>query len=411
MGLYKKICDNFLYYSNFSSTTDEKRGLLAKAEKFLADNPLDEQKDCDEIQKSEEIFLENQDIQESFQEISDENIIEIQEEIVTEIIQETQEDIKQEPQQECAKYSEETETVVSMETDSEDSKNEDVENEVLEESSAKIDEPFIFFKNFANEVGLQKVVVLIPYENNYQTIFSYGVESYSREKNVSTLDFWNGTLDGVQWQSYSGEKLCPFYQLFSQDDVQQLKHLHIKRFEIDEDTCAIILILEDSSNSLIDLETIDMILPNINEYLKPLIEMSNENVLFQKNEDISLIKDKINSEVAKFNMGFLHTISLQSIFRDLKDLVSFDDFYHIFSVIYHKIISLKNERDIWYFTNELEIRNVIFAQTELDLVEYTRKINNLIKSSFSIENPTLEILYKGNALESEEIFDFLFSEN
>lgn len=411
MGLYKKICDNFLYYSNFSSTTDEKRGLLAKAEKFLADNPLDEQKDCDEIQKSEEIFLENQDIQESFQEISDENIIEIQEEIVTEIIQETQEDIKQEPQQECAKYSEETETVVSMETDSEDSKNEDVENEVLEESSAKIDEPFIFFKNFANEVGLQKVVVLIPYENNYQTIFSYGVESYSREKNVSTLDFWNGTLDGVQWQSYSGEKLCPFYQLFSQDDVQQLKHLHIKRFEIDEDTCAIILILEDSSNSLIDLETIDMILPNINEYLKPLIEMSNENVLFQKNEDISSIKDKINSEVAKFNMGFLHTISLQSIFRDLKDLVSFDDFYHIFSVIYHKIISLKNERDIWYFTNELEIRNVIFAQTELDLVEYTRKINNLIKSSFSIENPTLEILYKGNALESEEIFDFLFSEN
>lgn len=411
MGLYKKICDNFLYYSNFSSTTDEKRGLLAKAEKFLADNPLDEQKDCDEIQKSEEIFLENQDIQENFQEISDENIIEIQEEIVTEIIQETQDDIKQEPQQECAKYSEETETVVSMETDSEDSKNEEVENEVLEESSAKIDEPFIFFKNFANEVGLQKVVVLIPYENNYQTIFSYGVESYSREKNVSTLDFWNGTLDGVQWQSYSGEKLCPFYQLFSQDDVQQLKHLHIKRFEIDEDTCAIILILEDSSNSLIDLETIDMILPNINEYLKPLIEMSNENVLFQKNEDISFIKDKINSEVAKFNMGFLHTISLQSIFRDLKDLVSFDDFYHIFSVIYHKIISLKNERDIWYFTNELEIRNVIFAQTELDLVEYTRKINNLIKSSFSIENPTLEILYKGNALESEEIFDFLFSEN
>lgn len=411
MGLYKKICDNFLYYSNFSSTTDGKRGLLAKAEKFLADNPLDEQKDCDEIQKSEEIFLENHDIQEDFQEISDENIIEIQEEIVTEIIQEPQEDIKQEPQQECAKYSEETETVVSMKTNAEDSKNEDIENEVLEESSAKIDEPFIFFKNFANEVGLQKVVVLIPYENNYQTIFSYGVESYSREKNVSTLDFWNGTLDGVQWQSYSGEKLCPFYQLFSQDDVQQLKHLHIKRFEIDEDTCAIILILEDSSNSLIDLETIDMILPNINEYLKPLIEMSNENVLFQKNEDISSIKDKINSEVAKFNMGFLHTISLQSIFRDLKDLVSFDDFYHIFSVIYHKIISLKNERDIWYFTNELEIRNVIFAQTELDLVEYTRKINNLIKSSFSIENPTLEILYKGNALESEEIFDFLFSEN
>ena len=87
MGLYKKICDNFLYYSNFSSTTDEKRGLLAKAETFMADNPLDEQKDCDEIQKSEEIFLENQDIQESFQEISDENIIEIQEEIVTEIIQ------------------------------------------------------------------------------------------------------------------------------------------------------------------------------------------------------------------------------------------------------------------------------------------------------------------------------------
>ena len=148
MGLYKKICDNFLYYSNFNSTTEEKRGLLAKAEKFLANNPLVEEKDCDEIQNSEEIFLENQEIPENIKKISDENNIEIHEEVATEIIPETQVEIDQESQDENEIHSETIGTIVSMETDSEDSKNQELETDFLDDSSAKIDEPFIFFKNF-----------------------------------------------------------------------------------------------------------------------------------------------------------------------------------------------------------------------------------------------------------------------
>jgi hypothetical protein len=104
-------------------------------------------------------------------------------------------------------------------------------------------------------------------------------------------------------------------------------------------------------------------------------------------------------------------ISLKSIFRDLQDSVSFDDFYHIFSVVYHFITSEKKDCDIWYVTDELEIRNVIFAQTQLNLSEYTDKLNKLIKECFSIENPVLEISYEGNSLEEEEIYQFLFSES
>lgn len=338
MGLYKKICDNFL---DSSTKVEPRFGLLAKAEMFLAN-----------------------------------------EEIKPEIS-----------------------ANVDVQTP--------IESEDLSSSPypIKIDEPFVFFKNFCTEVGLQKVVVLIPHENTYKAIFSYGVESASREESISTFDFWNGTLKENQWYSFSGEDLCPFYQLFADNDVHLLKHLHIKRFEIAENVYSIILILEDSVNSFIDLETVEIILPNLKEYLLSFVEFSNDGILFKKNEDLSEIKDKVSSEIAKFNMGFLHSISLQPIFRELQDSVSFDDFYHIFSFIYHLVLSEKSENEIWYFTEELEIRNVNFAQTEFDLNEFTNKLNSKIKNIFSIENPELEIRYEGNSLEENEIFDFLFMES
>ena len=351
MGLYKKICDNFLNFSTETVSTvtevessvnenENTIGLLGKAEEFLES----------ERKLYEQIMGLNQEET-------------VEEELPT--------------------------------------------NQV----PFKIDEPFIFFRNFASEVGLQKILVLLPHENIYKTIFSYGVETASRNETVSTFDFWDGTLEGNEWLSYSGEDLCPFYQLLSEDDAQLLKHIHIKRFEITEDVSAIILILEDTPNSYMDLETIEMVLPNLKEYLVTLADLTEQNILFQENEDLDTIKDKVYSEIMKFNTGFLHTISLKSIFRDLQDSVSFDDFYHIFSVVYHFITSEKNDCDIWYVTEELEIRNVIFAQTQLNLTDYTDKLNKLIKECFSIENPVLEISYEGNSLEEDEIYRFLFSES
>lgn len=286
-----------------------------------------------------------------------------------------------------------------------------IEESLSNPNTKKIDEPFVFFKNFCEEVGLQKIVVLIPHTNQYKTIFSYGVESASRDESISTLDFWDGTLSENKWYSYFGEDLCPFYQLFSSDDAQLLKHLHIKKIEIAENVFAIIMILEDYTKSLIDLETIEIILPNLKSYLTYMIEFSAENVFFKENQEISCIKDKVYSEVAKFNTGFLYTISLKSIFRQLQDSVSFDDFYHIFSYIFHLVSSNQNDNEIWYFTEELEIRNVNFAQTEMDLSKYINNINSTVKNSFSIENPELEIMYNGNSIDENEIFDFLFSEN
>ena len=75
------------------------------------------------------------------------------------------------------------------------------------------------------------------------------------------------------------------------------------------------------------------------------------------------------------------------------------------------VSSNQDENEIWYFTEELEIRNVIFAQTEMDLSKYIDNLNNIIKDSFSIENPELEIMYKGNSIDEQEVLDFLFSEN
>ena len=47
----------------------------------------------------------------------------------------------------------------------------------------------------------------------------------------------------------------------------------------------------------------------------------------------------------------------------------------------------------------------------MDLSKYIDNLNNIIKDSFSIENPELEIMYKGNSIDEQEVLDFLFSEN
>lgn len=318
MGLYQKICEHFINPQN--SSTEKSMGLLAKAQEFLASNPIPH-------------------------------------------------------------------------------------------FSVNIDAPFVFFKNFAYEVGLQKVAVLIPVENQYQTIFSYGIESASREENISTLDFWNGTISTEDWYSLSGEDLSSFYQLFSENDIHNLKHIHIKKFLIDENNYAIILILEDTENSLIDLETAEIVLPNLKEYISSFINLVNEKILFPHKFDYVQLEEKVSKGLNE-GSGFMYSISLKNIFKELSDSISFEDFYHIFSVVYYAIkISLK-EFDVINFTDELEIRYVTFAQTETDLSTLNYNFNSLIKDCFTeIEQPELKITQIGCSTDLDEILDFFFSEN
>lgn len=286
-----------------------------------------------------------------------------------------------------------------------------LESSPIPHFSVNIDSPFVFFKNFCYEVGLQKVAVLIPVENQYQTIFSYGIETASREENVSTLDFWDGTISTETWYSLSGEDLSSFYQLFSENDIHNLKHIHIKKFLIDENNYAIILILEDTENSLIDLETAEIVLPNLKEYILSFINLVNEKILFPKKSDYIQLEEEVTKGLNE-GSGFMYSISLKNIFKELSDTVSFEDFYHIFSVVYYAIMSSLKDFDVINFTEELEIRYVNFAQTETDLSTINYNFNSLIKDCFTeIEQPELLINQMGCSTDLDEILDFFFSEN
>lgn len=277
--------------------------------------------------------------------------------------------------------------------------------------SVLIDEPFIFFKNFASEVGLQKVAVLIPVKNNYQTIFSYGIEPSSRKENISTIDFWDGTITSEQWYSLSGEDLTSFYQLFSESDVYNLKHLHIKRFNINETYSAIILILEDTENSYIDLETTELVFPDLNKYLESFMDLTEKDVLFPKNKSTKELYDAVESKLS-FGSGFMYSISLKEIFKSLDEKISFEDFSHIFSICFSAINSSISNKELVYFTNELEIRYVNFAQTETDLFSLNYRFVSLIKNCFSyVENPSLVISKFGYSTDLDEIIDFIYTEN
>lgn len=275
----------------------------------------------------------------------------------------------------------------------------------------KIDEPFIYFKNFATEVGLEKIAILIPVGNYYQTIFSYGVETDTRDESISTVDFWNGTLEANQWYSLSGEDLSSFYQLFSENDIQNLKYLHIKKINVSENDSIIVLILEDTENSIIDLESIEIVIPNLVNNFKIFIELANSKILFPEQKSKEELYSKIKSGLS-LGQGFMYSISIKDILKKLNNLVSFDDFTHIFNLIGYIISKTISENDIVFFTNELEIHYVYFAQTEVDLSTIVSNLNSAIIDYFSvIENPNLDISKYGCSTNGFEILNFLLLEN
>ena len=228
--------------------------------------------------------------------------------------------------------------------------------------SIKIDSIFKFFRNLVEEIGLKKISILVPYENFYKPVFSYGLENTSIEKLDSSKDFWEGTITDSEWYSLEGEDLASFYQLFSEIDNQSLAHLHIKKLPI-KDSNVIILLLEDCVDSFIDLETVEMIFPELESILENILLLSEKNVLFSENQSTEVLEDRINDYLDNNFQGFCYKISLRKLFFELASFISFEDYYHIFSVIFYITKYLSKEDSLLYFKEDLYILFVSFAQT------------------------------------------------
>ena len=280
---------------------------------------------------------------------------------------------------------------------------------VSEDKVVFADEPLMFFHNFAEEVGLSKACVLMPYKNGYKMFFSVGFDTNSLNKSFSTADFWDGALKTDDWFCYSNEKLTPFFQLFSSNDIEDIKHLHIRRLIYADNKTCIFIVAEESTTPILDSETLDMVLPSITECLEKA-----DSVIKSYNIEIKKpVETELNKTIASAtDEGFTGNklvISPCPIYRQIFELASENDLYVLFSCMISKLNEMIKAPDVFYFTPEHEIRLIIFSKNEFDSDIYAAQLKNAFSNIFS-ENKAdlLSVTSEGKSSSKFELSDFIF---
>ena len=266
------------------------------------------------------------------------------------------------------------------------------------------DEPLIFFRTFVEELGFSKMCVLLPDENQFKMYLSYGFRLDSFQKAISTKDFWEGTLTTEDWIEATDEKLVPFRQLFSSDDNNEITILHLKKSLI-KDTPVIIIIAENTKQTLVDTEMVDIVLPSLFPNIEKFLEtkrISNQ-VVFDTEFDTAV---NIENSLIENSKGYLFELSLD-VFLD-----SFDELFQetkdiLFNNMFYAVQILTKLPDV-VFAHGHTIKIIRFSNNDLDVELYAYQLKKTISPVFSEKKSDLfEIEYVGSSSEESELTSFL----
>ena len=73
----------------------------------------------------------------------------------------------------------------------------------------------ISFHVWAEKKGFDLCALLKEENNCFHFTHIHGLSLKSLETSYSTKDFWNGLIDGKNWNCFSGEKVLSLLQIFS----------------------------------------------------------------------------------------------------------------------------------------------------------------------------------------------------
>ena len=270
--------------------------------------------------------------------------------------------------------------------------------------SSKTDEPFTFFSSFVEELGFSKVCILLSDENLFKMYFSYGFDSSSFQKSISTKDFWDGTVTTEEWIQASDEDIVPFRQLFSEDDNAEISLLHIKRFELNETSC-IMIIAEHTKQTLVDTDMVDVVLPSLFPHINHCIETKRiiSGALFATKFETAVNTE--NSLIENAN-GYMFTVSLDNFFNSF-DYLSTEAALLLFKSLHYSINILTKLPDIIY-ADDHTIKIIRFCNGELDQELYAYQLKKTISPIFSPEKADLiEIKCEGSSSDINDLIDFL----
>ncbi|MCR4939698.1 MAG: hypothetical protein K5930_06265 [Treponemataceae bacterium] len=266
------------------------------------------------------------------------------------------------------------------------------------------DEAFIFFNSFVEELGISKMAVLLPDNNQFKMYLSYGFKSGTEEQMVSTKDFWEGTLPGDRWLSVTKEDIVPFRQIFSDEDNAEISILHVKRMELKK-VPIIILITEGTKISLVDTELVDIVLPSLYPYIEKCLNLKRltDNITFPSEFDTAV---NIENSLIENSKGFLFEISLDSFFASFPNLTG-EARQILFKVLFNALSLLIKVPDILYVYQD-KIKIIRFSNNELDEDLFSYQLKKTISPVFSEEKADLiDIKSSASSSDINELTDFL----
>lgn len=222
------------------------------------------------------------------------------------------------------------------------------------------------YHSFSERAALRQSAVLVPFGKRFFMRYEHGFDAASIFKSISSIDFWNGTVPQHQkWHTFTGDELEPFYQLFSNDVVHNLTHIHVKSFVILADVpIKAIMIATDAE---IERERIDDFIPNLADFIAA--DISNVG---------SIMSAPFFSGTPLLDCGSIFTISTKEAIAEVADSFCVDAealdllFPVILSETNNRIRKILSSTDYCFPGNEFKI-SIIFSQAsslDADLLQF-----------------------------------------
>lgn len=227
------------------------------------------------------------------------------------------------------------------------------------------------YHSFSERTALRRSAVLVPFGKRFFMRYEHGFDAVSIFKSISSIDFWNGTIPQHQdWHTVSGSNLEPFYQLFSNEVVQDLTAIHIKSFVVlaDVPIKAIIIVVDET----MDKGLVDDHIPYLADFIAS--DVSN---------DESFFSSPIFSSTPSIDNCKSFTLTIKEAIAEIADLLyvdaeAFDILFPVFlSETKNRLRHLLGKGDYALPGNEFNII-LLFSQgksIDADLLQFQLQKN------------------------------------
>ena len=241
-----------------------------------------------------------------------------------------------------------------------------IENQVL---TFDITKPYENFIRLCQEANLNKVGLFVENPNGFFLNFAFNLDDVTVQKSKSTKSFWNGTLPETTWQYFQKEELIGFYQLFSQDEIENIYKISFKRFFVENRNFIFFTSLKP--NETLNTNYLE---ENVTTFIEGISNFLTKNEKLEKNCTQTELEANIQEGLRKSLNGQYMELNIVQILKKIDYLNKFELLNigsHIFSVLKKSV----PEPNIC-IDYPGKIKFVYFANSEIDAQMFEVQIKN-----------------------------------